>query len=274
MKASLPLLQTPYNLEDLAKKHSNEYAAADPFPHIVLDNIFHTETLRGVLEEFPGPREIEWERFKSDSEKKLATNRDAQFGPKTRAFLYQLNSHRFLSFLQKLTGIQHLIPDPYFFGGGIHQIERGGFLKVHADFNYHIQLKLYRRLNVLIYLNEEWKEGYGGHLELWDTEMTKAIRRVLPIFNRCVIFSTTSESYHGHPEPLTCPEDRTRKSLALYYYTAQPAEDDTYQKEAHNTLFMERPGEKLKGDSVKQTIKKFIPPIIFDLKSSLSNGPK
>src|SRR5581483_6543461 len=113
-----------------------------------------------------------------------------------------------------------LIPDPYFTGGGLHQIERGGYLKIHADFDRHEKLGLQRRLNVLVYLNRDWDESYGGALELWDRAMTHPVVRVLPVFNRCVVFSTTDQSYHGHPEPLTCPPDRRRRSLALYYYTA------------------------------------------------------
>ena len=103
----------------------------------------------------------------------------------------------FLEFLESLTGIDGLIPDPYYEGGGLHPIVPGGFLKVHADFNWHKDLKLDRRLNVIVYLNRNWKEEYGGHLELWNREMTRCERRVLPIFNRCVIFSTTDFSYHG-----------------------------------------------------------------------------
>src|SRR5262249_39051246 len=150
-------------------------------------------------------------------------------------------------------------------GGGLHQIEKGGFLKIHADFNYHDKLKLYRRLNLLVYLNKDWSEDYGGHFELWDTEMTKCEQRVLPVFNRCVVFTTTDTSFHGNPVPLTCPEGRTRKSIALYYYTVENPNPE--RAAAHSTLFKARPGEEIvepaSGGSFKETLKQFVPPIFL-----------
>jgi Rps23 Pro-64 3,4-dihydroxylase Tpa1-like proline 4-hydroxylase len=125
----------------------------------------------------------------------------------------------------------------------MHQIARGGFLKVHIDFNWYPRLKLERRLNVLIYLNENWKEEYGGYFELWNKDMTKSEVKILPVFNRMAMFTTGEESYHGHPDVLTCPEGMTRKSLALYYYTS-PATHKEAQAEAHSTVFKERPGEE------------------------------
>ena len=187
-------------------------------------------------------------------------------GEKTRLLLYQLNSSIFVNFLEKLTGIKGIIPDPHFVGGGLHQIEKGGFLKIHVDFNKHKQMQVDRRLNLLLYLNKDWQEEYGGHFELWDRNMTECEAKILPIFNRCVIFNTSDFSYHGHPNPLNCPEDRTRKSLALYYYSnGRPAEEVSGQ---HSTLFRERPGEDLAQQQKvnnKQLLKKFIPPIVIDL---------
>jgi Rps23 Pro-64 3,4-dihydroxylase Tpa1-like proline 4-hydroxylase len=131
--------------------------------------------------------------------------------------LAALNSSRFVAFLEGLTGISGLVADPHYRGGGLHQILPGGRLGIHADFNFYPKLKLYRRLNVIVYLNQNWQESYGGHLELWDKATLKSVKRVLPTFNRMVVFDTSSKSLHGHPEPLTCPEGRSRKSLALYY---------------------------------------------------------
>jgi Rps23 Pro-64 3,4-dihydroxylase Tpa1-like proline 4-hydroxylase len=149
----------------------------------------------------------------------------------------------FIDFLETLTGITGLLPDPHLWGGGLHQIQRGGFLKVHADFNRHERLDLDRRLNLLVYLNKDWKEEYGGQLELWSRDMKRCEERVLPVFNRCVVFSTTDTSYHGHPDELTCPEGWTRKSMALYYYTTGRSAEETSQ--SHSTLYQERPGESV-----------------------------
>lgn len=187
-------------------------------------------------------------------------------GEMTRSLLYQLNSSTFITFLERLTNVDGLIPDPHFVGGGLHQIERGGFLKMHVDFNKHERLRLDRRLNLLIYLNKDWQEEYGGHLELWDKDVTQCSKKILPVFNRCVVFTTTDFSYHGHPEPLTCPEDRSRKSLALYYYSnGRPASEIRRGHSEHSTLFRARPGETIHLEKepiavrVKASIKKLIP---------------
>lgn len=161
----------------------------------------------------------------------------------TRSLIAELNSAEFLQFLEALTGIEGLIADPYYEGGGIHEIRRGGFLKIHTDFNYHKKLKLDRRINVLLYLNDDWDESYGGELELWNQDMSTCIRKIQPIINRLVVFSTTDTSFHGHPVPLTCPEDRSRRSLALYYYTNGRPESEVEFKHSVSTNYQQRPGE-------------------------------
>lgn len=237
-----------------------------------MDDFLPEQVLEEVLAEFPSPKGADWFAFDSATERKLATKDDSVMGPATRHILAELNSSAFIDFLERLTGIDGLVPDPHFVGGGLHQIERGGLLKVHADFNRHPRTDLERRLNVLIYLNRDWKDEYGGAFELWDENMTAPVEKVMPYFNRCVVFSTTSTSYHGHPEPLACPEDRTRKSLALYYYSKhRPASEAS---SAHNTLFKARPGEDLpapsaqpRGDLLaraKEGIRLLTPPIVFD----------
>jgi Rps23 Pro-64 3,4-dihydroxylase Tpa1-like proline 4-hydroxylase len=209
-------------------EQSPQYASNTPFPHIVIDDFLPASTMSRLLEEYP--------RDQADPMWNDATHADKASGeyvqkdkrnirnplrmpPAYRQLFWELNSHGFLEYLSHLSGIANLIPDPNLRGAGIHQIARGGFLKVHTDFTTHRDFGLDRRLNVLIYLNEEWPESYGGHLELWDPAMSEPPKRVLPILNRCVVFSTTSTSFHGHPLPLTCPDGVYRRSLALYYYT-------------------------------------------------------
>jgi len=134
------------------------------------------------------------------------------------------------------------VPDETLEGGGLHQSERGGFLNVHADFTVHPHRRDWRRrLNLLLYLNTEWDESYGGYLELWDTEMHACRKKIGPILNRCVIFSTDPTSFHGHPDPMTCPPGTTRKSLALYYFTQEEA------PLVRSTEYRARPGEGVRG---------------------------
>jgi len=256
-------------LKDLAIKHSQAYSQAQPFPHIVIDNFLPEFVLEDVLKEFPKVDSIDWQKFDAPTEKKLATKHEQQIGDNTSLLLYQLNSSVFINFLETLTGIDGLIPDPHFVGGGLHQIERGGYLKMHVDFNQHTKLRLDRRLNLLIYLNKNWQEEYGGHLELWDKDMTQCEKKILPIFNRCVIFSTTDFSYHGHPDPLNCPEGQTRKSLALYYYSNGRPDEETGND--HSTLFQARPGDKIATDKFKTIFKKLVPPILIDAQEYLRN---
>jgi hypothetical protein len=226
----------------LANQLRDQYATAMPFPHVVIDAFLPDEVCARLLAEFPSRTAIDWLCFNKDHSKKLATRGDGQFGEYTHQVLLQFNTPACLQFLETLTGISGLIPDPYFEGGGLHQIERGGYLKIHTDFNVHARLQLDRRINLILYLNQDWQEEYYGHLELWDRNMTHCVRKVLPIYNRCVVFSTTDWSYHGHPEKLACPPDRTRKSLALYYYTnGRPAAERSAR---HGTLWQDRPAPR------------------------------
>jgi Rps23 Pro-64 3,4-dihydroxylase Tpa1-like proline 4-hydroxylase len=212
------------------------YASARPFPHVVLDGLFPDDLLDGVVSVFPRADDPAWSRFENPQEKKLGNYRRLMdTNERIQRFLAALNSPEMLDFLETLTGIDGLIPDPYFSGGALHQIVPGGFLEVHADFNWHPRLKLDRRLNVLIYLNHDWKQEYGGALELWSRDMSGPEKAVLPLFNRTVVFSTTDSSFHGHPHPLACPEPMTRKSVSLYYYSnGRPASE---KSEPHDTLF-------------------------------------
>ena len=265
-------LQPDY-LNKLANEYCEAYSRAKPFPHIVIDNFLPVSLLENILTEFPKVNSIDWQKFDYTSERKLASKDELQMGETTRFLMYQLNSSVFINFLEKLTGIDGIIPDPHFEGAGLHQIERDGYLKMHVDFNRHRKLRLDRRINFLLYLNKNWQEEYGGHIEFWDKNMTMCEKKVLPIFNRCVVFNTTDFSYHGHPEPLTCPEGQTRKSLALYYYTnGRPNEEISNE---HSSRFQSRPGEKfVKNPSfiaVKLVLKKLLPPILIDGLNYLEN---
>lgn len=256
-------------LIELGKAKHDEYISNAPFPNGYFDDFFNADELRKVLAEFPNLGDKQDIKFENPNEIKLASRGEYRFGPQTLAFVHFLNSQPFLEFLSQLTGIPNLLPDPYFEGGGFHQIKPGGYLKIHADFNKHRLTGLDRRLNVLVYLNENWEESYGGHFELWDTEMKGCVKKILPLFNRMALFSTTDYSYHGHPDPLTCPEDRSRKSLALYYYTnGRPAEEVELGKESRiNTKFVARTGQDSTAMKIYNSTVSFLqdlcPPIIL-----------
>lgn len=199
----------------------DEYVFAEPYPHIVIDNFLPEDFANDLLKNFPKHSMENDVVFKG----RVFEHNKRQIFPYAcnkfiRESFYFFNSAPFLEFLESITNIKGLIPDPHFSGGGFHEITKGGLLGVHADFRIQERLHLNRRINVLIYLNKDWKKSYLGNLELWDSKMASCVKSIEPIFNRCVIFNTDSDSYHGHPDPLNVPEGVTRKSLALYYYTA------------------------------------------------------
>jgi hypothetical protein len=252
-------------LAERGERLAHDYTTASPFPHIAIDGLFPDDLLDGLLESLEEPGAV-WRQFSNKREIKHALASDEDMPPRVQAFIYKLNSAAFLRFLEKMTGIEGLIPDPHLTGGGIHHIKNGGFLKVHADFNRHETMGVDRRLNLLVYLNKDWPEEYGGHLELWDEEIRECKERHLPLFNRSVVFSTTDTSFHGHPDPVNCPPDRARQSIAMYYYTAGRPAAETSDK--HSTLFVERPGEDLQETfmqrigGIKGLVKLLVPPIL------------
>jgi 2-oxoglutarate-Fe(II)-dependent oxygenase superfamily protein len=259
LESFLPLSR----MKKLTESAHVAYLSAKPFPHVVFDDFFDPGLLDVVLADFPKQNETTWKRFNNNQEIKLASAAESSFGPITRLLLYHFNSITFLEFLSRVTGIADLIPDPCFDGGGLHQVVRGGKLAVHADFNKHPRYDLDRRLNVLLYLNKDWREEYGGHLELWNRDMTQCEEKILPLFNRLIIFGTTDFTYHGHPDPLQCPEGMTRKSLALYYFTnGRPADEISG---VHSTLFRERMDGEFRPplrQQLKKISKDLLPPIL------------
>ena len=193
---------------DYAKSKRKVYNESKPFPHIVIDNFFNTNSLKEALSNFPKPSQVKWIEYDNPLEKKMINCDKDVYHDSIRKIINFLNSKEFLNFLETLTGNNNLIADADLVGGGLHQSTRGGKLDIHADFNVHYKTKNVRCINLILFLNDNWKEEYGGHLELWDQDMSECEQKILPIFNRVVIFNTNETSYHGHPEPLTCPPDR------------------------------------------------------------------
>jgi hypothetical protein len=201
---------------------AHRFQHAEPFPHVVLDDFLLPEAAQRCLAEFPPLGAARWINYTHVNERKFGQSDRKQIGPANGAVIDEMNSPRFVGLLERLTGIQRLIPDVALMGSGLHQSGAGGYLNVHADFTGHPHHPRWRRrVNLLLYLNKDWPDSYGGHLELWDQTMRQPVRKVAPLFNRAVIFRTDSTSFHGHPDPMTCPTSVTRKSLALYYFTEE-----------------------------------------------------
>jgi Rps23 Pro-64 3,4-dihydroxylase Tpa1-like proline 4-hydroxylase len=254
----------------MGSEFHQQYITAKPFPHIVLDDFLDAEVADLCLSEFP-QRPSSIREYARNQENKKLEYKPETLSPSLRSIFYSFNSAPFIEFLQNLTGIKGLLPDPYFSGGGLHEVANGGHLSIHADFNHHTELDLERRINVLIYLNRDWKEGYGGCFEIWDRSMSHCTLRIVPLFNRCVVFNTSSTSFHGNPEPVKHPESESRRSIALYYYTA------TWDKSrrAHSTQFKVRPDSSDQFDfgvRFEEIASEVTPPIALRAFKKLING--
>lgn len=236
------LLLDDEKAHEIGQSKMDDYAFAEPFCHAVIDDFLPAELAEQILQHFPVDKKAHdkiYQKGYGGQFKRQVLPADCdEF---TRNLFGFFNSSYILRFLEGITNIQGLLPDPYFAGGGFHEISTGGLLGIHADFRVNEGLQLIRRVNVLIYLNKDWQEAYGGKLELWDKAMTHKVKEVAPLFNRCVIFNTDADSFHGHPEPLTTPPELTRKSIALYYYTALPVANDT--GESRHTNYVARPND-------------------------------
>ncbi|MFT4261702.1 MAG: 2OG-Fe(II) oxygenase [Candidatus Woesearchaeota archaeon] len=204
------------------------YKNNSPYPHIVLNNFLPQELVQGVDKEIKNIPDEVWDGQESHyfQTRKRGLSDNQKMPPKARKIMEFLNSDKMLRFLEELTGIQNLKADPYNAGGGIHQTLSGGKLGIHTDFNTHSITGLYRRVNIIFYVNSNWKAEWGGGLELWDETASNRIKTVDALFNRAAIFTASEKSYHGHPEPLKCPENESRLSFAVYYYTEEKPEQD------------------------------------------------
>ena len=244
-----------------AEPYASAYQSAEPYNHICIDNFLPVDVLHKVRADIDSLPKAE-SSYSRPQENLKSSYVPERLPTYTRNLFYAFNSRPFLLFLEDMTGIKNLIPDPYYMGAGIHSTSNGGHLDIHADFNLHPHMVVERRLNVLIYLNENWQEDWGGSFEVWNNEMTTKMASFVPVFNRMVCFSTGSDTFHGNPEPVNHPNGEPRQSIALYYYTA--TWDDT--RKSHTTLFKPRPGSQDKEDKKvarRALIQDLLPPTVY-----------
>ena len=221
---------------------ARQYRENHPCPHILLEEFLEPELARKLAAEFPQASTEAWTQYKHANENKLGMAKRQLFPPAIGALTDELNSPEFVAWLSQLTGIPHLMADPMLEGGGLHQSGPSGYLNVHTDFSmHHFHTNWRRRVNLILYLNPGWQEQWGGALELWEKspagKMARCAVKYPPLLNHALIFTTDERSLHGFPDPLTCPEGQSRKSLALYYYTVEQKEDAT----ARSTDYFARP---------------------------------
>jgi Rps23 Pro-64 3,4-dihydroxylase Tpa1-like proline 4-hydroxylase len=196
----------------------DEFVQNAPFPHVVIEGLFSPELLQLTLDEFGSVSGIDWDRYDSADEVKRGSSQRAQLGPATQLYFSAIHSRAFVQFVERVSGIDGLLPDPKLFAGGMHEIPDGGHFAIHLDFNRHPVTGLRNRLVLITYLNKEWQPSYGGALELWNRADDTKVVEVSPRFGRTIIFVQSPETWHGHPVPVQAPDRRPRRSLAAYYY--------------------------------------------------------
>jgi Rps23 Pro-64 3,4-dihydroxylase Tpa1-like proline 4-hydroxylase len=230
-----------------------QWNSKKPFRYLVVENFLIPHQAEAILANYPSVGHGIWDRTTYINQKNKFQQREFPSGSIFLGVFDELNSKEFLIEVEHITGIENLIPDEKLFGGGLHQSRTGAFLDVHVDYNIHPETKLHRRLNIIIYMNKDWSNEYGGHLQLWDMEKKEMIGNIAPDFNRMVMFETNEISFHGHPEPLKSPSEVTRKSIAAYYYTnTRPTNEIVH---AHNTIYVNTQGVKGKMKNFVSGIK-------------------
>lgn len=223
-----------------------EFMSARPFPHVMIEPFLSPEDAERIASAYPSFEDAEkiGHQFSAVNElRKIQVTDSAQFPEPIAELNTLLASDEFLKVIEHITGIDRLLADPSLAGGGMHMTGSRGRLDVHVDFNYLESDDVYRRLNLLLYLNPVWEREWGGAVELWDEKVKTKHHAFAPKLNRCVIFETSERSYHG-VEEVVCPEGQTRNSFAVYYYTKEPPAG--YDGVNHSTIFRARPDEHLK----------------------------
>ena len=221
----LDLTQFTQSLERLrleSQSLSQAYQTAAPYPHVVIDNLFDPELLDRLVAEFPSKKSRDWLVWDTSNELKTTSRGIEGLSPFTQMFCLWLNSTDVINAIKSIVGIDNLVGDPLFHGAGLHEMYRDGWLEMHADYTRHFTLPLMRRINILIYLNRDWDASWGGDLVLRDHKNHDRQVSYDCNFNRTIIFPTTAKTFHGVPAHLSCPIDRSRKLLSIYYWTPVP----------------------------------------------------
>lgn len=227
----------------------------EPYKHLVIDDFFDIDLANICLDKFPALSDSCWDHANdADIEIKYRTTWASEFDIPDGLIdaIRILNSAPFLRAMTNRFGIEKIVPDPYFTGGGLNVTKPGGLLDVHVDGNYHDATGLNRRLNALVYLNKNWEPGWGGEFGIYDDKGEVCLKSVAPIFNRLVIFDSHDKSFHGLPAPLNFPAGETRKSILLYYYTKEPRpESQISVSEPHSALWKKRDFNDKRGNKTR-----------------------
>ncbi len=207
------------------KDYNIDYNNGTPIPWLYFDDFLPTELFEQIQKEINEIPKYVWTSFTRNNSYMLECN-NLSFSPTIRELVLNLNSSEFVKWLETLTGIEKIIPDPHLVGAGLMRCYTNHCLKLHTDFNWNEQLHLNRCLSAILYLHPEWDKSWHGGLELWDFQQKELLHVIEPKPNRLLLWNYHSRLFHGHPTPLACPEGASRDGLRLFYFNSNstPAE--------------------------------------------------
>ena len=260
-KSIASLLQGKINLTESVENLSSAFKSAEPYPHVVIDNLFSNDMLDNLCREIPSiSGKNNWVHENNERLRTYNLRSAVNLGETGFQLVSFLHSAAFLYFLSEMTGIWELLPDPYLQGGGYHVMPTGGKFDVHVDRNTAYETGLNRRLSLIVYLNKDWKPEYGGQLELWNGDATRCEKIIEPLFNRTVIFEINEKGYHGIPNRIAAPDGRSRDCFLVYYHTARTAGQDAAPP--HTSIYGPSLYQK-KDSAVRKFLRDMTPPLVL-----------
>jgi hypothetical protein len=249
--------------KDLGSLQS-DYRNAEPYPHLVLENLFSPAALEGILAEMPDWNSKALVHQREDYLTKASLRSAVDMGDRTFDFVSAIHSAPFLYLISQITAVEALLPDPYMTGAGLTIMPEGGRFDIHADRNTDHYCGLRRRLVMLVYLNKDWSPDFGGQLELWDSAATACQKAVTPEFNRVVLFEVADANLHA-VRPITSGSGRVRRSLTVYYHTVDS------QVVLHNSIYAPKYLQK-KEPFLRRASREVLPPFVYRVAKRVIRG--
>lgn len=200
------------NIDQLKEKFLN----ANPFEHVIIPNFLNSEYANQLEKLFPVNFD-KWHKYWNPIEVKYANDDINNLPEEHKKLFYLLSSDRMTNIISQISDISDLQYDEYLHGAGLHAHPRGGRLNLHLDYEKHPITGKQRRLNIILYMNKDWNDEWHGESELWNNDVSECVVKSKISFNTALIFKTNEISWHGVPEPIMCPENMFRKSIAYYY---------------------------------------------------------
>jgi hypothetical protein len=225
---SLPETYRDYTIFDkdtllnFASAYDHTYRMAEPFPHASLKNVIPWEIMDEIHRDFPSETELDFEQL---SEGNLLLSKPTLFPDSVGFLIKEMSSPLFLTFLENLSGIKGLIPDPHFEGAGLNICKRGSLIDLYQDSNIHSKLGLHKRVKIVLFLNKDWNPKWGGELELWAKDKGEPVKSIVPEFNRFICMSNSERCRYASLNQVNCPSGHVKKFISIYYYSAEPPED-------------------------------------------------